>query len=409
MFKRFQNPLFVSWLYDIVPLARGGGLFKLLKYFLFDVVLMTADVVTDILTFIEFLNNGNTKWAYTNLSFIFLPSVIRLVTTTYEQSKGNLEIKIKKNEKVKEVMLASIKALPIIQTIFSIRRFFVLKDQLLHTSDPSQLNKTYRESAQLKVFEAFAEAGPSQVLNVYIFLVTGCLTWTQGLSITTGFLSLSMSSLTVYYLFRSKKEEDPNPSIPLLLMPLLPMIVNTVASTLLWAIVASFGSILIVPSIFLVFVSTYTSLLFKNRFIAEPEDTEINYSRYEVALLNTFQPVAVGNHSNTLAISAVASYGARLVLILLLWIFQAYRLHTNTEFSSTAPLLTCVPEDFFRTYQAKTNLSNTCTTLGNCFYGIESASERIRYRMFAKNFQYFATFPWSAPGCYWPYKKMAGH
>ena len=376
MFKWIQNPLFVSWLYDIVPLWRGGGLLKLLKYLLFDVVLLTADVVTDILTFIEFLQNGNTKWAYTNLSFIFLPFVIRLVTATYDQFKGNQEIRI---EKLKEVVLASIKALPIIQTIFSIRRFFVLKDQLLHTSDPSQLNQTYRESAHLKVFEAFAEAGPSQILNVYIFFVTGSLTWTQGLSLFTGFLSLSMSSLTVYYLIRSKKEEDPNPSIPLLLMPMLPMLVNTVASTLLWAILASFGSILIVPSIFMVFVATYTSLLFKNRFIAEPEDTGSNYSRHEVALLNTFQPVAVGNHGYTLAISAVASYGARLVLILLLWISQAYRLFTNTEFSPTAPLLTCVPEDYFRANQAKANLSNTCTTLGNCFFANESSGERTRY------------------------------
>ena len=376
MFKWIQNPLFVSWLYDIVPLWRGGGLLKLLKYLLFDVFLLTADVVTDILTFIEFFQNGNTKWAYTNLSFIFLPFVIRLVTAIYDQFKGNQEIRI---EKLKEVVLASIKALPIIQTIFSIRRFFVLKDQLLHTSDPSQLNQTYRESAHLKVFEAFAEAGPSQILNIYIFFVTGSLTWTQGLSLFTGFLSLSMSSLTVYYLIRSKKEEDPNPSIPLLLMPMLPMLVNTVASTLLWAILASFGSILIVPSIFLVFVATYTSLVFKNRFIAVPEDTGSNYSRHEVALLNTFQPVAVGNHGYTLAISAVASYGARLVLIFLLWISQAYRLFTNTEFSSTAPLLTCVPEDYFRTNQAKANLSNSCTTLGNCFFSNESSGERTRY------------------------------
>ena len=369
-------------MYDIVPLWRGGGMFKLLKYLVFDVVLLTADVVTDILTFNEFLNNGNPKWAYTNLSFIFLPSIIRLMTTTYEQFKCNQEVKMEKNEKVKEVVLASIKALPIIQTIFSIRRFFVLKNQLLHTSDPSQLNKTYRESAHLKVFEAFAEAGPSQILNIYIFLVTGSLTWTQCLSLTTGFFSLSMSSLTVYYLFRSKKEEDPNPSIPLLLMPMLPMLVNTVASTLLWAIVASFGSFLIIPSIILVFVTIYTSLLVKHCFVAEPEDTGSNYSRHEVALLNTFQPVAVGNHGYTLVISAVASYGARLFMILLLWIFQAYRLHNNTEFSPTAPLLTCVPEDHFQAYQAKANQSNSCTTLGNCFVGNESAnSERIRYQL----------------------------
>ena len=371
--------MFVSWLYDIVPLWRGGGLLKLLKYLLFDVFLWTADVVTDILTFIEFFQNGNTKWAYTNLSFIFLPFVIRLVTAIYDQFKGNQEIRI---EKLKEVVLASIKALPIIQTIFSIRRFFVLKDQLLHTSDPSQLNQTYRESAHLKVFEAFAEAGPSQILNVYIFFVTGSLTWTQGLSLFTGFLSLSMSSLTVYYLFRSKKEEDPNPSIPLLLMPMLPMLVNTVASTLLWAIVASFGSFLIMPSIILVFVTIYTSLLVKHRFVAEPKDTGSNYSRHEVALLNTFQPVAVGNHGYTLVISAVASYGARLFMILLLWIFQAYRLHNNTEFSPTAPLLTCVPEDYLQAYQLKANQSNSCTTLGNCSVGNESASsERIRYQL----------------------------
>ena len=62
VFKWIQNPLFVSWMYDIVPLWRGGGMFKLLKYLVFDVVLLTADVVTDILTFNEFLSNGNTKW-----------------------------------------------------------------------------------------------------------------------------------------------------------------------------------------------------------------------------------------------------------------------------------------------------------------------------------------------------------
>ena len=39
------NP-FVLWVYDVIPLMRCGGLFQLLKYFVFDIVMLTVDVTT---------------------------------------------------------------------------------------------------------------------------------------------------------------------------------------------------------------------------------------------------------------------------------------------------------------------------------------------------------------------------
>ena len=365
----------LSW-YDIHPLWKGGGLIEIAKHLLLEVILTTVDVILDLMTFLEFLEKGNVKWAYTNLSFIFLPFVLRVTTCTFEQLKNTYPL----TYKVKTVLCTSIQYLPVIQTFFSIKRFFLLKDQTVHTSDPTKLIEAYKESTRLKVYEAFSEAAPSQILNLCIFLVTGSVTYTQIFSMSTSFLSLSLTGSAVFYLYRGKLEEDAHPSVELLSLSIIPMLLNTAASMIFWGVLAAHANILILPCTCLVFLVTYITLKIDDYFFDSKIDS--NYRTIEIALINTWQPVAVGRQKSTLILSAIASYGSRLILILLLWIFGAYRANNLLKLNLvwSPPLLTCLSNESYSILQFK--LTSPCYSLQDCFCGTScgiETKEKIRY------------------------------
>ena len=279
-------------------------------------------------------------------------------------------------KKLASAFLNSMHCLPVLQTFFNIRRFFILKDQLVHTSDPAKMRNTLKDSAKLRIYEAVAEAGPTQVLNTYIFFMTGSLTTTQTVSLASSFISLSMSGVAVFYLYRSPKEEDANPHFLLVVLTLLPMLLNTVASTLLWAMIAAFGNFLIVPCVLLVIGVTYAALAIRDYF-SDFDGKESLYSRLEIAVLNAYQPVAVGGHKFTLVISAVATFGTRLILIIILWTCQAYSWkHTlGLRLKWSPSLLTCVEPN--STAYLEANKTNTCNSTSSCFCGTSCETIKI--------------------------------
>ena len=352
--------------------------------------------MTDILTFFEFIDDGNNKWAKANLGFIFLPSVLRFFTSMFQEisrkpKQDDVEIastNIRATEKEKSICmrvltipLEMIKALPGLQTLFAIKRFFTLRDQLVHTSDPAKLEETFKESAQLKVYEAFAEAGPTQVLNMYIFLLTGNISELQILSMVFSTLSLSMSGTANFFLFRNKQEEDAKPSFPFVVLTFIPMLLNTIASALLWSILASFSSGLIYLSIGLVFAVTFVSLKIHDCFM-KSKKIQTNHTIAELAIINTFQPTGVGKHSSMFITAAIASYGTRLILIIFLWIFQSYQLNhiLGLGYVWTPPLITCITNETFLLYFNLTK-TQTCDNLQTCFCWTScesSVREKIR-------------------------------
>ena len=323
---------------------------------------------------------------------MLLPFLLQLVTSICGKSKMENEDTTRESatffkklasafltffKKLPSAFLTSIHCLPVLQTFFNIRRFFILKDQLVHTSDPAKMIKTQKEGLKLGIFEAVAEAGPTQVLNLCIFFMTGSLTTTQTVSLVSSFISLSTAGVAVFYLYRSHKEEDANPHIILIVLTFLPMLFNTVASTLLWAIIAAFGNVLIVPCFLLVIMVTYTTLAIMDYF-SDSDGKESNYSLLEIALLNAYQPVAIGGHKFMLVISAVATYGTRLILIIILWTCQAYRWRYAFDFLKlkwTPSLLTCVEPN--STAYLEANKTNTCNTTSSCFCWTSCETSKI--------------------------------
>ena len=352
-------------------------MFTLSKISLFEVILVTSDVFLDFQTFRQFLEEGNEKWAYTNLSFMFIPFVIRIITSSIEEFK-------KPTKKPWLILYKSCQSLPFVQTGFAIHRLHRLKEQLVLTTNPKELLKIYQNSARSKIYESYGEAAPSQVLNLTIFFLRGSITETQIFSLCTSYLSLSLTGVTVFYLFRNKQEVEANPPLPLLVITLIPMLLNTAASTILWSILSAYTNVFIIPCLVMVFLITYGSLIIANYFDKTNKADSI-YSIFEISLVNTWQPTAIGKYRHTLVVSAIASYGTRLLFIICLWL-------TDTQDNLSAmvssiinhqwnpPLLTCITRESFGSLAIPEKYNSTCSNISSCFCGIacEKIKEQIR-------------------------------
>ena len=98
----------------------------------------------------------------------------------------------------------------------------------------------------------------------------------------------------------------------------LPMLLNTAASMILWSILSAYANVFIIPCLLVVFLATYGSLKLASCF--DKTEAESIYSLIEISLINTWQPIAIDKHKNTLAISAIVSYGIRMVFIIFFWL-----------------------------------------------------------------------------------------
>ena len=373
-FKLFQNPVLLTW-HDFKALFQAGGWFPLVKYALFDIALLTSDVFLDFSTFFDFLAEGNEKWAYSNLSFMFIPFVLRIVTSSIDEFRKQ-ETKVLK---LINILYKSCQSLPLLQTVFAIKRFIKLKEQFVFTTNPKELLKTFQDSTRYKTYEGLGEAAPSQILNLTIFFLRGSITETQILSLCTSYLSLSLTSVSVFYLFRTKQEVEANPPLPLMLITLFPMLLNTAASMILWSILSAYANVFIIPCLLVIFLATYGSLKIASYF--DKTEAESIYSLIEISLINTWQPIAIGKHKHTLAISAIVSYGTRMVFIICFWLTDIRNnLSSMVNHQWYPPLLTCITRESFGSVSIPEKYNSTCYNISSCFCGIacDKTKEQIR-------------------------------
>ena len=306
---------------------------------------------------------------------MFIPFALRIVTSSIDEFRKQ-ETKVLK---LINILYKSCQSLPLLQTVFAIKRFIKLKEQFVFTTNPKELLKTFQDSTRYKTYEGLGEAAPSQILNLTIFFLRGSITETQILSLCTSYLSLSLTSVSVFYLFRTKQEVEANPPLPLMLITLFPMLLNTAASMILWSILSAYANVFIIPCLLVIFLATYGSLKIASYF--DKTEAETIYSLIEISLINTWQPIAIGKRKHTLAISAIVSYGTRMVIIICFWLTDIRNnLSSMVNHQWYPPLLTCITRESFGSLAIPEKYNSTCSNISSCFCGIacEKIKEQIR-------------------------------
>jgi hypothetical protein len=59
-------------------------------FFIFNVVLVTSDIVTDFITAVNFFDDGHFYWAISTIVPMFAPFVVRLTVAVYELAKVSI-------------------------------------------------------------------------------------------------------------------------------------------------------------------------------------------------------------------------------------------------------------------------------------------------------------------------------
>ena len=335
-------------------------------FLVLDIFLTTLDVILDVSTSYQFYKNDETHWCLMNLCFMVMPSLGMFVTVFFEEFKNNGS-KFSYGILNKALMRALL-SLPFIQTFRAIRRFKEMREQAVFLTSAENLNKIKKENAEAAIFEAFLEAAPSQVLNIFIFLVTGAITETQVASTCTSVFSLSLAAERVYFHYRTEMDVDPSWRLKLLVLPC--MLLNIISNTILWSVLAANSNIGILYCMLFVFIMNFAMLKTCNPL----SSVELmQFSPFSVSLLSTWAPSTLGCGRRMFCSLAISSYTSKLFLIVVFWMLR----WLDAPFLPYPPLTSCTSNN---------NISMAyCYSITECFCGFQCEDKKQKIRYFKTN------------------------
>ena len=244
------------------------GVFKDIFLFLvFNIILLTLDVFLDIKTCGQFFLSGDILWATLNMYMIFNPFILRFISNFVIELKTEeswfAKIKMMFScDKILEMTMKSSSCLPIVQTIENIRHWQEMKIQKIFLTKAKAIFGIQRKSIINSMFESFAEGAPCLILNLYILCVTGYMSETQIISVVVGVTALSLTAVKIFFLYRSEDEVEVEPGWRLILLTIFPMMINTIASILLWTYISAHMGGYVVIAVLVVFIMNWLSIQF---------------------------------------------------------------------------------------------------------------------------------------------------
>ena len=348
---------FTNLCYDVKELNKNGEFWKLVKFLLFDICFITLDVILDIRTSVQFFEDGDPHWGTLNVCFLILPVVCRFITCFIEDLswKGTLN-----------AFWKAFLCLPIIQTFRGIWRLHQMRQQAVFLTSTENLYKVKKENAEAAIFEGFLEAAPSQVLNLHILLLTGSISETQVASVCTSMISLTLTAERVYFLYRSKDEEDVDPSLKLQLLVLPFMLLNTISNTILWSVLSANSNAGVIYCIIFVLTINWAVLKSCNSFISVEQITSPPLA---LSILTTWIPSPLGSGRKMFRSLSISSYFSKFALITVIWWLR----WLDASFLPHPPLTTCA--------EAKENVSIAyCYNITDCFCGFHCEDKKQKIR-----------------------------
>ena len=377
-----------------------GVIGKIGLFFFFNIILLTLDVLFDILTCHQFIMDGYIHWGMINLCMIFCPFVLRLIFGFVNELKyvdsSKYPTLYRKSifvscYSIEKICLTSLECLPLFQTIHNVRKWQKMKYQALFLSDNKILFELQTTTIMNAMIETFAEGAPCQIINLYIFMMTGYMTVTQIISVCLGIFSLSTTGVKIFLLYRAEDEIEVDPGMRLTFLILPCMIINTAASILLWTYLAAYTKGYIVIVILVVFLMNWISITCAKKTKHQPQlndqlsDKKVynfSFSDVETAMISTLLPCVVGTNRSVFMSQLLATNISKLCILCFIW-FRWDALSLNT------PLVTCVNMNASELYCAEPNVTNSkdeyqcCTSIQSCFCGYNcdasQLGQKIRY------------------------------
>ena len=339
-------------------------------FFITRIILPTTDVLTDVITLVEFALTGHILWAFSSIWILMSPAFFKFVADNYKQVEMALKGRNLGYFKLINVYVAKL-YLPLLQTIKNLDLWISLMEQKLITPLNAKTEHFYTQNTLASIYEAFAEASPSLILNLSICLWTGRLSNIQTGSIVVSFLSLSNTACNIVFQYRSFDERDPDPSWRMKLFVFPSIALLTISSTIIWTYIVAFtyeGTFICIP---IVILSNYYALKttkklydIKRSVIRDKHNslTQASYvlkkvSNLETSIISACIPCVVGDDPRIMISQMISSFLSRLVIIGIIIIL--YYMNTESHWMSRIPLLSCVNKP-------KVNVS-VCRSWEECF------------------------------------------
>ena len=208
----------------------GTRLKKGILHIVSNSVVPGTDVTSDFLTFLELMEHGDPGWAAAVLVFMFVPFFFKLAEFVVDLCRGEV-----KENNVVGLFLHLPFVAPIVHLSLGLR---ILLIDPTKPENLTSIEKVAKAAALGSMYEAFLEAGPQLQLQLHIILSTGRPTKTQLVSIVLSTLSLTLASCRAFFVQRSPKFADPEPSIHMILrvFPYMLCQVVCVQLNLIWFI-----------------------------------------------------------------------------------------------------------------------------------------------------------------------------
>ena len=182
----------------------------ILKFLLFNVVLSTTDVATDMLTFFDLLED-NPLWACLTMVWMMMPFLVHTMFFLFKAATGRCKICTSFTEFMRQFYAEAGIHLPFVSSMHNIwraKRLYDLKfgTEKFNFKDHKEAEKILDEAGRCSQAESNFEAGPQSVtqvvlkyflphckiaLQVVIVLSTGQYSSSQIFSLCTSVLSLS--------------------------------------------------------------------------------------------------------------------------------------------------------------------------------------------------------------------------
>ena len=214
-------------------LALSKFAFAISKFTLFNSVLNTVDVGTDIKTFFDLLRDGHKYWASLTMLWTLCPFFVHLTIFLKNWAQNG-----KAGAFWNEVGVHLPFATPLRNLCYAYKllSYGYGHPNYYDRTKARDVEEIMSKAGMTSQAESFCEAGPQATTQMIIMMSTGRYTPTQLISVAVSILSLSWGAARAYFILRTRDQSDPDPAVGMVIKwILMHMVAVTVHSLLMWS------------------------------------------------------------------------------------------------------------------------------------------------------------------------------
>ena len=202
-----------------------------LLYIVLNCVLPAIDVLSDVFTFVVLLDSGNTLWAWSTLTCVFLPFGLKTIMFFNDLVRGRASI---------QNLAGLVLHFPLVSPlIFGTLGLRLLMIDATKAENAATIEKIQKIAGLGSLYESYLESGPQVLVQLHIVTCTGRVGTTQLVSMCSSIVMLSLTSARAFYIQRDVVHSEPSPSPHMLLQVIPWKFFQVVSSVFQWSYVAN--------------------------------------------------------------------------------------------------------------------------------------------------------------------------